>query len=50
MMTDDFMWMIREDSNYEEDTFDGILPGDLSPIEAERVSAVGKVSTLWEDS
>jgi len=46
MLNDEFKSMIND----EEDTFDGILPGDLSPIEAERVSAVGKVSTLWEDS
>lgn len=48
--TDEFIWAIREDSDYEEDLFDGILPGDVSPVEAERISAVGRNTTLWEDT
>ena len=48
--SDDFMYMVGVSDMYEEDIFDGILPGDLSPVEAERISAVGRSSTLWEDS
>ena len=52
-MLDEFFMMTRTNRFYEDeddDLFDGKAEGDVSPVEAERMSAIGRKSTLWEDS